>query len=147
MVWPCPNFKAVFCVCRGTRSAPVSSASSYGSAVMLSDYDWVYCYSAYYQSYTGRRGDGIKWHDQKKVKNLHCIIKQQLKAIEVIYSWGLYTAVHLEIEADYLFAWPPITTQELVTSLASSISFYKQVRFNTVLCRKCVTYQPQWGRR
>jgi hypothetical protein len=113
---------------------------------MLSDYDWAFCYSAYYPSYAGRRGDG-KWHDRKEVKNLHCIIKQQLEAIRVIYSWVLCTAVHLEIEADYLFAWPPITTQELVASLASSISFYKQVRFNAVLHRKCITYQPQWGRR
>jgi hypothetical protein len=110
----------------------VSSSSSHGSKVMPTDYDWVFCYSAYYPSYAGRRGDGIKWHDRKKVKNLHCIIKQQLEAFGVIYSWGLYTAVHLEIEADYLFAWPPITTQELVILLASPISFYKQVRFDAV---------------
>jgi hypothetical protein len=73
---------------------PVSSPSSHGSAVTLTDYDWVFCYSAYYSSYAGRRGDGIKWHDRKKVKSLHCIIKQQLEAIGAIYSWGLYTAVH-----------------------------------------------------
>ena len=79
----------------------------------------------------------------KESQELHCIIKQQLEAIGVIYSWGLCTAVYLEIEADYLFAWPPITTQELVTSLASSISFYKQVQFNAVLRRKYITYQPQ----
>ena len=72
--------------------------------------------------------------------------KQQLEAIGVIYSWVLYTVAHLEIEADYLFVWPPITTQELVTSFASSISFYKQVWFNAVLRRKCITYQPQWSR-
>ena len=55
---------------------------------MLSDYNWVFCYSAYYPSYAGRCGDGIKGHDRKKVKNFHCIIKQQLEAIGVIYSWG-----------------------------------------------------------
>jgi hypothetical protein len=57
---------------------------------MPTDYDWVFCYSAYYPSYAGRRGDGIKWHDRKKIKNLRCIIKQQLEAFGVIYSWGLY---------------------------------------------------------
>jgi hypothetical protein len=81
----------------------VSSSSSHGSAGMVNDYDWMFCYSAYYPPYAGRRGDGIKWHDRKKVKNLHCIIKQQLEAIGVIYV-GLYTGGSLEIEADYLFA-------------------------------------------
>jgi len=52
---------------KGTGSAPVSQSSSHGSTVMLSDYDWAFCYSAYYPSYAGRRGDG-KWHDRKKVK-------------------------------------------------------------------------------
>jgi hypothetical protein len=45
----------------------VSQSSSHGGTVMLSDYDWAFCYSAYYPSYAGHRGDG-KWHDRKKVK-------------------------------------------------------------------------------
>jgi hypothetical protein len=42
------------------------------------------------------------------------------------------------VEADYLLVWPPITEEELVTSLASLVGFYKQVRFNAVLHRKYI---------